>query len=126
MTIHQVVFEFRVSRRIGWDGDGAEELREHFTAVCQGVAEAPNVERVHVKANLERARLEMLVDLEARTSFDAEVAAREALSGSIRASGATHIGLLSEADEARVGPRHRAVSALRTPQWVQHRAEVVG
>jgi hypothetical protein len=122
----KVVFEFKVSRRIGWDDEGAEELREHFKAVCNEMAIADGVARLNVRADLERASLEMEVDVVADSAFQAEAWAREALGEAIRGSGAMHVGLLSEADEAKVHPSARLTSPLKTPRWIQRRAEVVG
>lgn len=125
VVTHRIGFEFSVSRRIGWDGEGAEELREHFKAVCTAIARADGVRRVNVRADLESASLWMEVDIDAESQFDAEANAREALSEAIREAGAAHIGLLSEVDESRVRPVRNAWSGLRTPQWTQRSAEVI-
>ena len=125
VVTHRIAFEFSVSRRIGWDGEGAEELREHFKAVCNEMAHADGVRRVNVRADLDSASLWMEVDIDGRSQFDAESRARESLSVAIRESGAAHIGLLSESDESRVKPIRNAWHGLRTPQWTQRSSEVV-
>jgi len=125
VVTHRIAFDFAVSRRIGWDGEGAEELREHFKAVCNQMAHAEGVRRVNVRADLDSAALWMEVDIDAASQFDAEAMARVALSAAIRESGAAHIGLLSEADESRVKTVRNAWHGLRTPQWTQRSSEVV-
>jgi hypothetical protein len=122
---HRIAFEFAVSRRIGWDGDGAGELRDHFKSVCNTMAHADGVRRVNVRADLESASLSMEIDIDAATQFDAEAKARESLSAAISESGASHFGLLSEADESRVRPSRNAWHGLRTPQWTQRSSEIV-
>jgi hypothetical protein len=121
---HRVAFEFKVSRRIGWDEDGAEELRDHFKAVCNEVALSTGVRMVNVRADLISAALWMEIDLEGDSAFACEAHARELVGSAIREAGAAHIGLLSDADEARVRPVRNAWHGLRTPQWTQYRAEV--
>ena len=125
LVTHRIAFEFSVSRRIGWDGEGAEELREHFKSVCNSMAHADGVRRINVRADLESAALWMEVDIDAESQFDAEANAREALSAAISESGASHFGLLSEADESKVRPARNAWHGLRTPQWTQRSSEVV-
>ena len=125
VVTHRIAFEFSVSRRIGWDGEGAEELREHFKSVCNEMAHADGVRRVNVRADLDTAALWMEVDLDADSQFDAEVSAREALSQAISESGAAHFGLLSEVDESRTRPSRNAWHGLRTPQWTQRFSEIV-
>jgi hypothetical protein len=121
----RVLFEFKVSRRIGWDGDGVEELRRHFKAVCRELAGAPGVARVNVRADLERATLGMEVDVLAGSDFEAEAWARETLSQAIRATGAIHVGLLSEGDEAQMVAPKRRLASLKTPHWLKRHTEVI-
>jgi len=122
---HRVVFEFRVTRRIGWDGEGAGDLQRHFKKVCDLVARSEHVTSVHVRADLEDASLQMDLDVEASSEEEAEVLGRIELSAAIRETGALHVGLLSEIDEIRNTPKRSMWGGLRTPSWQTRRMVTV-
>jgi hypothetical protein len=122
---HRVVFGFKVTRRIGWDGEGAGDLQRHFKAVCDQVAQSEHVSSVHVRADLEEAALELDLDVEAASEEEAEVLGRVELSSAIRETGALHVGLLSEIDEIRNTPKRSMWGGLRTPSWQTRRMVTV-
>lgn len=122
---HRVAFEFRVTRRIGWDGAGADDLRRHFKEVSDTVAQSERVSSVHIRADLDAASLHMDLDLDADSVEEAEMLGRMELSSAIHETGALHVGLLSELDEMRNVPKRSAWGGLRTPSWHIRRAVVV-
>jgi hypothetical protein len=122
---HRVVFDFRVTRRIGWDGDGASDLQRHFKEVCDQVALSKHVSSVHVRADLESAALQLDLDVEAVSEEEAEVLGRVELGSAIRTTGALHVGLLSEIDEIRNAPKRGMWGGLRTPSWQTRRTVTV-
>ena len=122
---HRVVLEFRVTRRIGWDGEGAADLQRHFKEVCDQVAQSDHVSSVHVRADLEDASLQMDLDVEAASAEEAEVLGRIELSSAIHETGALHVGLLSESDEIRNSPKRSMWGGLRTPSWQIRRMVMV-
>lgn len=122
---HRVVFEFRVTRRIGWDGEGAADLQRHFKEVCDQVAQSEHVSSVHVRADLENASLQMDLDLAAASEEEAEILGRMELGSAIRETGALHVGLLSEIDEIRNSPKRSMWGGLRTPSWQTRRSVTV-
>jgi hypothetical protein len=114
-----------VTRRIGWDGDGAADLQRHFKDVCDQVASSEHVSSVHVRADLEQASLQMDLDVEAPTEEEAEVLGRVELGSAIRETGGLHVGLLSEIDEIRTSPKRSMWGGLRTPSWQTRRMVTV-
>ena len=116
-TGHQVIFDFKVTRRIGWEVAGLTSLADHLETVRRAALASPIARRVEVNADLDSATLELIVWVEAPTAADAEALATLEVGEAIRAAGATHIGLLSSAEEARVSAGHSTWSGLRTPAW---------
>ena len=114
-----------MTRRIGWDGEGAADLQRHFKEVCDQVAQSDHVSSVHVRADLEDASLQMDLDVEAASAEEAEVLGRIELSSAIHETGALHVGLLSESDEIRNGPKRSMWGGLRTPSWQTRRMVMV-
>ena len=122
---HRVVFDFKVTRRIGWDVDGLRTLGDHLDAVRTAAESSPIAERIDVVADLDQAFIELSVWVEAPTAADAEALATLEVGEAIRFAGATHVGLLSSAEEARVASRQRHWAGLRTPSWHPRRLAVV-
>ena len=114
-----------MTRRIGWDGEGAADLQRHFKEVCDHVAQSDHVSSVHVRADLEDASLQMDLDIEAASEEEAETLGRIELSAAIRETGALHVGLLSESDEIRNAPKRSMWGGLRTPSWQTRRMVTV-
>jgi hypothetical protein len=122
---HRVVFDFKVTRRIGWDVNGLRNLSDHLEAVRTAAEASPIASRVDVVADLDQATIELSVWVEAPTAADAEALATLEVGEAIRYAGATHVGLLSSAEEARVASRQQRWAGLRTPAWHPRRLAVV-
>jgi len=122
---HRVVFDFRVTRRIGWEVSGLSNLSDHLESVRQAAESSPIASRADIVADLNSATLELSVWVEAPTAADAEALATLEVGEAIRTAGATHVGLLSRAEEARVAARQQRWSGLRTPSWHPRRLAVV-
>jgi hypothetical protein len=122
---HRVVFDFRVTRRIGWDLNGLHSLGDHLDAVRRAAEASPIASRVDVVADLEMATMELSMWVEAPTAADAEALATLEVGEAIRNAGATHVGLLSSAEEARVAARQQRWAGLRTPAWHPRRLATV-
>lgn len=111
-----VTYEFAVNRRIPWDDD-QDALRQHISAVRQGVAEHSSVENVRAESNLSTARIALDFVVFGTNRQTAEHEARELVGEAIRSAGAYHQGLFPVDDEMRMRPRLSTWSGLRTPTW---------
>lgn len=122
---HSVAFDFKLSRRVGWGGEGISDLQRHFKSVCDRIAASPVVDRVEVHVDLEDASLVLKLTVRDDSNVKAEAIARLELGRAIRESGAEHVGLLSVAEEFHCRPVVNAWAGLRTPKW-RHRGFTPG
>ncbi len=118
-----VTMDFKVLRRIAWDGQ-SRALRSHLDTVCEHLESNPDVGEWNLKADLDEATLEVQVVVVASDASAAEASARSAIGEAIRRSGAMHEGLLSLREESTARIRANAWHGLLTPKWQPRRVEL--
>lgn len=117
---YYVVMEFKILRRIAWDGE-LDELRTHLDSVCDALDENAEVIEWNLVGDLDQANLELQLVVDASDADAAETLARSAVGEAIRLSGAMHEGLLSLREESEAKINANAWYGLRTPRWQQRR-----
>lgn len=118
-----VTMEFKVLRRIAWDGE-LRALRSHLDTVCEHLESNPDVGEWNLKADLDEATLEVQVVVAASDENAAEACARSVVGEAIRRAGAMHEGLLSLREESSARIHANAWYGLRTPKWQPRRVEL--
>jgi hypothetical protein len=112
---HRAWCDFAVTRRIDWKRGS---LRAHVDAVVDAVGRRPEPEEIVLDADLVRARVSLILVLVLGAADDAELAVRRLLAEAIARCGGLPVGVLPEAEEARVRPVHDGPwSGLRLPRW---------
>lgn len=121
---YQVMFNFKVERRISWEGE-IEEFRKHLDDVCEALEQDEHVREYGVKARMDEAALDLEVVVPATSQEDAEAVACDVVGKAIRESGGFHIGLLPLKEESQAKSKLNAWAGLRTPRWQQRRLEAI-
>lgn len=122
---YRVSIAFRVDRRIGWDHDDFEALRNHLKSVKRHLLDNQHLHDSRLLANLAQATLSIEMTVAAETSEAADRLAREYVSEALWLSGATHDGLLSLAEESAMRWNLNAWSGLTTPRWLKRSVDLV-
>ncbi len=118
-----VAMEFKVLRRIGWEGE-LDQLRAHVDAVCEHLEARPEIVEWNLTGDLTTATLEVELVVDAVSADEADAAARDVLGTSIRRAGAMHEGLLSLREESEARITANAWHGLRTPRWQPRRFQL--
>jgi len=118
-----VVMEFRVLRRISWDGE-LDQFRAHLDAVSASLDESAHVVEWTVVGDLDKANMELQLVVDAADASAAESIARTVVGTAIRDAGAMHEGLLSLKEESTAKIKANAWYGLRTPRWQPRRVSL--
>jgi hypothetical protein len=118
-----VTMEFKVLRRIAWEGE-REALRDHLDAVCDHLDASAEVVEWKLVGDLEEQTLSLEMVVDAATPSAAEAGARAVAGEAIRNAGALHEGLLSLREESEARINANAWYGLRTPRWQPRRIEL--
>ena len=111
-----VAMEFRILRRIAWEGE-LDQLRAHLDAVSDSLDASAEVIEWTIVGDLDEASLELQLVVDAADAAEAEALARSAVGSAIRDAGAMHEGLLSLKEESEAKINANAWYGLRTPRW---------
>ena len=119
-----VAMEFRILRRIAWEGE-LDQLRAHLDAVSESLDASAEVIEWTVVGDLDQASLELQLVVDAPSAGEAEALARSAVGAAIRGAGAMHEGLLSVKEESEARIKANAWYGLRTPRWQPRRVSLL-
>jgi hypothetical protein len=109
-----VVSEFDVNRRVGWDG--TEDLAHHIDTVVDLLHQSDAVTGIEVDADLDTGRVRLAMSLTSWENNRAEHS-RAIVGVAIRGARARHEGLLPELEISGAGADDAAWSGLRGPTW---------
>lgn len=113
---YHAVLDFKVMRRISWEGD-FPTLERHLDRVCEQLETDDAIVQYRLGGDMATTVLHLEVIVVAESAADAESLARTHVSAAINAAGAAHEHLLTFREESRAKARVNAWAGLRTPKW---------
>lgn len=120
---YHAVLDFKVSRRMTWEGD-FPALERHLDEVCEQLDGNNAIEQYRLGGDMSNALLHLEVIVVAESPDDAESMARAEVSDAINEAGAAHEGLLTLREESQAKAKVNAWAGLRTPKWQSRTVKV--
>lgn len=118
----EAFFEFAVTRRVPWGGEGLDSLSSHVDAIADRLHRHGDVKSPYCAADAATDRVTVRFTASGQTRGEAEAVARTVLGDVIRDAAAYHDGLFPSTTEYRMVPRLHSWSGLRTPTWQVRRS----